>query len=459
MRLALLLAALAVAAVAILAWPQPAQDPGEPPTSPVAMALAADVRGTWAMGRIDCSTCHYSFAPGFDVAAMRTDLGNRAAYEVNLTPASGYELAALWAAPRAAGDGLADPLSQEVAVELPPGGSVAVPFELPWPAAALVAEAFSTDPVARPPVRFELRGPVGEVVGLGGPPVQRAVALAGDGPLEGAWEAVLTAADPRDAGKPFNVTFHAIPVGYDVRTDDGAATGTRGRAHAFRWELPAPGSPGAPERIHLGALAFNVHPTDKWKLPVAGDRGFYDGNVSATQAWQGPAPFTAEELEAPWAGGDAHLVFEMAFDGLRLRYLNERGERTDRDVRLDLGVDPACPDCYLEVPHIPPFGALPPGTTHVVTELTWQKRDPLSPEPRWLLATSQRPEPDFRYPEPTEAGPGRMVHVLPVGPHEWERGGESWFQAAPLLAPDEGGRTVFDGRFAFRVEARRGPLP
>jgi hypothetical protein len=47
------------------------------------------------------------------------------------------------------------------------------------------------------------------------------------------------------------------------------------------------------------------------------------------------------------------------------------------------------------------------------------------------------------------------VWVLPVAPEEWERAGDGWLQAYPLLVPDANGLVAFDGRFTHRVEALR----
>lgn len=445
------LLAVVLAAGLLLALPQAPRDPGGPPESPVSVALAAEFRGGSALGGIDCSTCHYAFAPGFDVRADRTGDGPRVRYAVELAPASAYELAAVWAAPRAAGDGLPEPFTRNATLALPPVGPLRVPLELPWPAALVAAEAYSADTRAKPPFTLELVGPEGAVPGLGAPAVQRAVAVAGEAPLEGRWEAVVTPLDPLDGGRRLEVVFHAVPRAYEVRTDDGGATGTRGRPQGFTWDLPPPGRPGAPERFHVGVLAFNLHPEGNWSLPVSGDRAAYEGNVSASVPAAPAAPFTAEELAAPWAEGGTVLFHEHAFDGLIVRQRNARGERSGETLRTDLQ---ECPPC-----DPPVYPAMPPGATHILASISWSNRDPTAPtaDPGWKLAVTQRPEPAFRYPPPTETAPGQLVYLLPVSPEAWERGEEGWLQVWPLLSADAAGRTYFNGQYAFRVEVLRLP--
>lgn len=461
-----LLGVVATAAV-LLAFPMPGPGPDDgEPQSPLALALASEFRASGNDG-IQCATCHYGFLRGFEVEALLARGPGTATYEVALTPVAAYELAVAWAAPRSQGDGLPEPFAMELTVQVPPGGgAVRVPFALPWPAAVLVAEAWvplepqpaeaapvldqlpAGPPHPRPPLLLSLEGPAPSVSDLGSVPNRHAVALAErDVPLEGPWEVVLTALDPADAGRTLHVALRAVPVGYEVRFDDGSSTGTRGQVHRFRWDLPAPGGAGAPERFHVGVIAFNDHPTDRWTLPSAGDRGYYEGNVSAAQALQQPAPFTAADIEAAWEGRDAVVLHEHTFEGVRTRTRDERGERVGFSLRSDGQAD-------VDVPVFPP---MPPGTEQVRVTLEWQFRSPASPPVNWTVGVTQRPDPTFRYPPPTVAEPGRLHYLLQVSPEEWEREGDGWLQVWPILELGEGDRAVFDGSYSFRVEALRRP--
>jgi hypothetical protein len=293
---------------------------------------------------------------------------------------------------------------------------------------------------------LELVGPSPSRNDLGSAPNRHAVALAAPGaPLSGRWEAVVTGLDPRDAGRTLLVALRAAPVGYDVRFDDGQATGTRGLLHRFAWGLPGPGVAGAPERFHVGVIAFNDHPTDRWTLPSAGDRAYYEGNVSAKDAAREPGPFTAAEIEAAWTGREELPLHEHNFDGVRTRVRNERGERLGFSLRADGQED-------VDVPVFPP---MPPGTAALRVVLEWQPRSPASPAVNWSVAVTQRPDPLFHYPAPVGAEPGRLEYVVPVSPEEWEREGDGWLQAWPILELGEDDREVFDGTYRFRVDALR----
>jgi len=450
---ALLVVLLGVAAVGLLVW---TTLPGETvlretPTGPRAISLAATFDGhpfSHDHSVQSCEICHYAWVIPFAVNATREDPAPEVAstYAVRVAPVSGYEVAAAFAAPRTGDDGLPRPLETRTTVQVGAQGAT-VPLTLPWPVGAVLVEAWNADPYKRPDLRLTLSaGAAGSAAGEGGRANKHALlAAASEGPLTGPVTATVTVADVADALTEVVVRFRAFPEGYQV-----VANATRGAPAAFQWTLPPPGAAGAPERFHVAVVVFNDHPTDKWRMPLDLDRAYYEGNVSASEARAPllPRVFSAQELEDPWEGGDSVLLYEERFDGVRVYHHNARGEwtRTGRAVSA-------------QVPEEAPFPALPPGTTHVRATLTWEKRTPLSPDPPFHFAYSQRPLPDFRYPEPFSVKSGERVDIVPISPEEWEATETGWFQAFYLLRIDQDGKAFYDGAHHYRLEAMRGPVP
>lgn len=438
---------LALAAVALLVW---TQLPGEtvlredPPGVATPESLAATFGSPAApSGEIvpSCGSCHYGWDVPFEVNATRTNASaTTGAYRIALAPVSGYTLAAAFAAPVAPGEAAPAPRVEDRRVDVVTGaGPKTVPLAVPAGSAAVYVEVYN-ERIDRPDVRVHVDAPAGRVEGDGSR-AWKSLLVTGADPLPATLDLRVAVEDAAYPQTTLTVRYRAFPASYQA-----LANGTRGAPLAFQFHAPLPGQPGAPGSFHVEVAVVNPHPVERQPFGNVDDAAYYVGDVSAATAAAPvlPRTWTEAEKSAAWNGRDRVTLTGWTLDATHATTRNARGEYSFSPL-------PAL--AYQELPG--EAKGLPPGTTHVVATLTWEKRTPVSPDPVWLLSLSQRPLPDFRYPEPTSLKPGERVDVIPITPQEWEDRDPPWFQAYPVLAFDKDGRAVFDGRYTFRLEAVR----